>query len=318
MTILTITVNPALDISTDVEAMISGLKLRCGAPSFDPGGGGVNVSRAIAKLGGSSTPFVAIGGVTGQMFRTLLDEEGVETAWFDAGGLTRQSVMVYERSSGEQYRFVMPGPDWSETTAQQMLDALDRTIRDVNEPIRYVVASGSLAPGLPDDFYHQISQRADGAGARLVLDTSGRALETAARGRAHPPHIWVMDQGEAEQIAQRPVRDLNDLETLARELRHRNLAETLILSHGQGGAVAVSETETVRTVPPPVDVVSKVGAGDSFVAGLVLRLAQGADLTEACAFAVAAASSAVTTPATQLCDGEQAERFFQEIMAARS
>jgi 6-phosphofructokinase 2 len=314
MTILTVTLNPAIDLTTDTAKVESGYKLRCGPARLDPGGGGVNVSRAIAKLGGLSTPFVAIGGPTGAMLKSLLEGEGVDARWFQVDGLTRQSVVVNERSSGQQFRFVLPGPDWSAAQATGLLEALETALAAPGERISHVVARGSLPPGLPDDFYNRIGELADRTGARFVLDTSGRMLDAAARDGQHPPYVWIMDQREAEYLAGRSLGDLDALERFGLELKARKLAQILILTFGEGGAVALSEAETVRATPPKVDVVSKVGAGDSFVGGLVLKLARGAALREACAYAVAAAASAVTSPATELCDRGRTERHFTMIL----
>lgn len=314
MTILTVTLNPALDLTTDVGKVESGYKLRCGPARFDPGGGGVNVSRAIAKLGGRSTPFVAIGGPTGDMLKSLLEGEGIDVRWFPVDGLTRQSVVVNERSSGRQFRFVLPGPDWSGAQAARLLEALETALADPRERIRYVVASGSLPPGLPDDFYNRIGEMADRTGARFVLDTSGRMMDAAARDAQHPPYAWIMDQREAEYLAGGALPDLDALERFGLELKARKLAQIVVLTFGEGGAVALSETETLRVTPPKVEVNSKVGAGDSFVGGLVFKLARGASLREACAYAVAAASSSVTSPATELCDAVQTERYFAMII----
>jgi 6-phosphofructokinase 2 len=318
MAILTVTLNPALDLSTDVETVQAATKLRCGPARFDAGGGGVNVSRAITKLGGHSLPFIAIGGATGQMLKNLIENEGLNGAWLEIDGLTRQSVMVYERSSGAQHRFVLPGPEWSAAQAEAALASLEEALHGAEQPIGHVVASGSLPPGVPDDFYHKINALTAKTGARLILDTSGPALQAATRGAMPPPYIWVMDQAEAEQAAGLKIADIDALEALGRELHGRNLGQILILSFSEGGAVALSGEETIRIMPPKVTVLSKVGAGDSFVAGLTLKLARGAPLGEACAYAVAAAASAVTTPATQLCDGPQTERYFEMIMNGKA
>jgi 6-phosphofructokinase 2 len=314
MSILTVSLNPALDLSTDVDSVVSGPKLRCGAPRFDPGGGGVNVSRAIAKLGGQSLPLLAVGGLTGQMLSGLLESEGLACARFEIDGMTRQSVSVLERSSGKQFRFVLPGPEWTPADGRRLLSTLQDLLRSASPPIRCVVASGSLPPGLPDEFYHEVKEIAERAEAQFVLDTSGRALTAALRDDTAPPHIWVMDQGEAEQAVGHRIADLDALEAVAVQLQERRLADILILSYADGGAIAVSATERHRLVPPKVEILSKVGAGDSFVAGLTLKLSGAAALREAVAFAVAAAASAVTTPATQLCDGPQTERYFAMIM----
>ena len=314
MTILTVTLNPALDLTTDTGKVESGYKLRCGPARLDPGGGGVNVSRAIAKLGGRSRPFFAIGGPTGEIVKSLLAAQHIDAEWFAVTGLTRQSVVVNERSTGQQFRFVLPGPDWSATEAGAALDALETTLAARQPRIEYVVASGSLPPGLPEDFYNRIGALADRAGARFVLDTSGRMLDVAASGGQHPPYAWIMDQREAEYLAGGPLADLDALERFGQELKARKLAQILILTYGEGGAVALSETETFRATPPKVEVISKVGAGDSFVGGLMLKLSSGASLREACLYAVAAAASAVTSPATELCDSVQTERYFSMIL----
>lgn len=315
MSIITFTFNPALDLTTDVDHVESGRKLRCGPVRYDPGGGGVNVSRAIAKLSGESLVFAAVGGVTGQMLKTLLEREGIGASLFDVDGLTRQSVVVNERLTGKQFRFVMPGPDWSAEQTSFLLSILGETFANASQIIDYAVASGSLPPGTPDNLYHTIFEQAGKAGIKFVLDTSGQALMAAATGNHHPPHIWIMDQAEAASLAGSSIATMDDLAQFAQDLKRRKLAEIIVLTFAQGGAVAVSETETLRAMPPKVDVVSKVGAGDSFVAGLVLKLSQGKDLYEACAYAVAAAASAVTTPATELCNGAQTERYFNMILS---
>jgi 6-phosphofructokinase 2 len=318
MAILTVTLNPALDLTTEVDKVESGPKLRCGPPRFDPGGGGVNVTRAISKLGGQSTAFIAVGGVFGQMFRSLLEGEGHSAEWFETGGLTRQSIVVNETATTAQYRFVLPGPEWSAREQEAMPEALERVLKGRGGRFSHMVASGSLPAGLPDDYYHRIGELAESAGAHFVLDTSGRMLDAAASGGRYPPYIWVMDQAEAEHLAGQPLAGLDALERFGSELQRRKLAQILVLTFAEGGAVALTEGETHRFVPPKVEVSSKVGAGDSFVAGLVLKLSGGADLREALAYAVASATSAVTTPATELCDGPLTERLFEMILNRNS
>jgi 6-phosphofructokinase 2 len=145
--ILTITLNPAYDVSTSVGTVAPGPKLRCEPPRYDPGGGGVNVSRAISRLGGMSTAFVALGGQTGAMFHALLDAEDFEVAQFEIDGNTRQSLAVIETSTRRQYRFQLPGPDWRPEQTAAMLEHL----RPHLTRGRIVVMSGSLPPGVPAD-----------------------------------------------------------------------------------------------------------------------------------------------------------------------
>jgi 6-phosphofructokinase 2 len=314
MSILTLTLNPALDLSTEVERVEPDRKMRCGPGQYDPGGGGINVSRAIAKLGGQSRALAAVGGMTGDMLKSLLEKEGIATEWFELQGLTRLNFAANELLSGKQFRFVLPGPAWTEQDTNAFLDFFERMLVNADPAIRYLAVSGSVPPGFSDDYHQQIISVANRFDVRVVLDTSGRALVKAAERDHYPPHIWVMDHNEAAQLAGYPLTDLDALEAFAGQLRSQNHANIIVLSLPEGGAVAVSDDKPVRVMPPKVKVVSKVGAGDSFVAGLVMQYSSGKSLFEACAFAVAAAASAVTTPATDLCDGAQTHSFYKAIL----
>lgn len=314
MSILTLTLNPALDLSTAVDRVEPGRKLRCDKGQYDPGGGGINVSRAIAKLGGESKALAAVGGATGDMLRSLLKQEGVAAEWFELREATRLSFVANEKATGKQFRFVLPGPTWSEQDASAFLALLERMLADASSAIRYLVVSGSVPPGVPDDYHQQIAAVASRCGVRIALDTSGHALQEAAQYDRYPPYIWVMDHNEALQLAGHALPDLDALENFATRLRSRSGANVVVLSLPEGGAVAVSDERPVRVMPPKVEVVSKVGAGDSFMAGLVMQHSRGKSLFEACAFAVAAAASAVTTPATDLCNGPQTHSFYKMIL----
>ena len=309
MTILTVTLNPAVDLATSVDKLIPHTKLRCAEPRYGAGGGGINVSRAIAHLGGRSSPFAAIGGATGTMFRSMLEAEGLEPLWFELPGITRQNITVLEELSNDQFRFVFPGPLWDAALVERALTALG----EASESMRYVVGSGSLPPGVPADFYDRLGAVAEAAGARFILDTSGGALREARAGTGHRPYLWIMDNAEASSLAGRPLPSMEALERFALELREKHPASIVIVTFADGGAVAVSDDGLFKCRPPEVDVVSKIGAGDSFVAGLVLKLAGGWPLEDACAYAMAAAASAVSQPATMLSERAQTERYFAMI-----
>ena len=315
MSILTLTLNPALDISTTVDHVETSHKLRCGPAQYDAGGGGINVSRAIMKLGGRSKALTAVGGSTGILFKSLLANEGIDTAWFELEALTRQSFVAYEQESGKQFRFVLPGPHWTEQEADAFLNFLEKMLADAGSTIPFLVVSGSVPPGVPDNYHQQIAAVANRFGIRLALDTSGNALQKAALHNHYPPHIWVMDHDEATQLAGHALPDFDALAAFAAELRSHTHANIIVLSLPEGGTVAISDDKPIRVMPPKVEeVVSTVGAGDSFMAGLTMQYSSGKSLFEACAYAVAAAASAVTTPATDLCNGEQTQSFFEMIL----
>ncbi|MEQ1769539.1 MAG: 1-phosphofructokinase family hexose kinase [Devosia sp.] len=289
--ILTLTLNPALDISTAVPDVVPQRKLRCATPRFDPGGGGVNVSRVIKELGGQSTAFLTSGGRTGPLLVRMLRAAGVETVTWSIRGDTRFSLMVMEEHSGLQYRFVMPGPEIPESNVRRMLVRIGELIGEGD----YVVASGSLAASMPVETYGMIANLARSRGARLILDTHGEALRSAIE---HRPYLVRLNHLEAQELI---GGDGASSHLLAAELVKSGRAEAAIVTFGGEGAV-IATAEGVRTLRPPrVEVRSMVGAGDSFVGALTLSLAEGSTVLKAARHGVAAAAAAVTTEATELC-----------------
>ena len=304
--ILTLTLNPALDMATEVHELIPGHKLRCTDPLLDPGGGGLNVSRAIKSLGGDSLALVALGGLTGDRLAGLIRAEGVTFLSILGPGETRQSLTVNEVKSGQQYRFMLPGPVWGETERARVFTLLRATAR----PGGFSVISGSQPPGVPIDFPAQLA--ASMPETRVVLDTSGTSLVEAVR---HPiPHLEVlrMDGPEAEELAGRPLPTLADTAEFAQSLVHKGVAKIVIVARGAEGNVLADAEQRLFAKAAKVKVKSTVGAGDSFVAAFVLGLARGQSHAEALAMGSAAASAAVTTDATQLCRPEDVMRLLRE------
>ena len=307
--ILTLTVNPALDISTSTEQVVGNHKLRCTTSRLDPGGGGVNVSRVVRRLGGRTLAVYTAGGPVGEAYRRLIETERLPSVVVPIEGSTRESFTVDEKSSGAQYRFVLEGPTLSEEEWGACLDFVSQAI----EPGGYLVASGSLPPGVPDDFYARVVRLARDSGARCVVDSTGPALtEALAEGvflvtpsrRELGAHFGVTLDSERSQLE------------AASALIADGSAEYVALTLGDAGAVLASKAGVVRLRAPSVDVVSTVGAGDCFLAAFVLRLAQERSVEDAFRAAVAAGAAAVTTPATELCHRVDVERLEAELGAA--
>lgn len=304
--ILTITLNPAVDLSSAVDHVRPGPKLRCAAPQFDPGGGGINVSRAVQILGGKSAAFVALGGVMGRYLLDLLAREGVKALPFDILGETRQSIAITDGASGEQFRFVMPGPVWETALCDAALLAVEKAI----EPNALIVLSGSQPPGVPVDFAAQLAEVARKAGARLFVDTSGAPLAALAQA-ALRPFVLRMDDAEAVELAGRTLPDRRDAGLFAQELLDNGAAGMVIIAHGADGSTLASKQGLWHAALPVQNVVSAVGAGDSFVAGFALGLAREMAPPEALKFGTACAAAAVLTPATELCRPDDVEAALQ-------
>ena len=310
--ILTITLNPALDVSTSVPNVVAGPKLRCAVPTYDPGGGGINVSRSIKNLGGTSRAMVAYGGSTGQRLIELLSGEGIQIEGFDIPGETRESFAVSETSTNAQFRFVMPGPNWT----PDMADAVLGRIKSLITPDTIVVISGSEPPGVPPDFPVALVETLKGHSKGVIVDTSGPALRYLFENPSGVDTLR-MDAAEAVDLAGRQLTTRSDTADFAAEMVASGIANTVLVARGADGTILVSATEKLHCSRSIQRIVSAVGAGDSFVGGYTLAVSQGKSAPDALSCGVAAASAAVMTEATKLCTQVDAERLLPDCMLTR-
>ncbi|MDE2167198.1 MAG: 1-phosphofructokinase family hexose kinase [Alphaproteobacteria bacterium] len=304
--IATLTMNPALDIASTTARIIPGEKLRCTVPRYDPGGGGINVARAIHKLGGEAIAMFPAGGPMGELIKQLLHAENVICRPVPIAGLTRESFTIDEQQTGRQFRFVMPGPSLSADDADRCLDEL----ASLSSRPEYVVMSGSLAPGMTSAFSGRVAERTRRLGARLILDSSGAALRNIARGDVYllKPNLKELRELLGREIVG-PLRE----EEAARELIARRIAEIVVISLGRAGAILSTEEGCWRFNAPIVPVASTVGAGDSMVAGIVFGLTRGETIVDAVRYGMAAGAAALMLPGTELCQRNDTERLFAKI-----
>jgi 6-phosphofructokinase 2 len=282
--IATLTVNPTVDIASDTDAVRPIHKLRTYAEMQDPGGGGVNVSRVIHELGGNVLALVMSGGFPGHFLEELLAEEQVPCCPLHISGRTRISYTVQDRTTGKEYRFVPEGPRVTEREWQSALEALDETDAD------WIVASGSLAPGMPTDFYARAADSARRRGRHFVLDTSGPPLRAAL---GHGLALIKPSFGEFEALIGHTLRRRDELEDAALRLVQVGSAERVAVTMGREGAMLANAKGVLRLPPIEVEARGAVGAGDSFMGALVLALARGASDADAFAWGMAAGAAAV-------------------------
>ncbi|MBN1140190.1 MAG: 1-phosphofructokinase family hexose kinase [Deltaproteobacteria bacterium] len=307
-TIVALTMNPAIDKSSSVANVVAERKLYCKPPRFEPGGGGVNVCRAIKKLGGKSLLLYPAGGLTGQRLRELLDQEGLAHQPFPIEETLRESLVILEEATGQQYRFGMPGPQIHKKEWEGLLQKLAAL-----EPFPdYLVASGSLPPGVPADFYAQVTLIAKSRGTKAIIDAAGEPLEHALREGVFliKPNIR-----EFRELVGKEMGGEQQIRDAAQRMVDDGRCQVMVISLGAAGALAISRDFAEHILSPTVPIASKVGAGDSMVAGIVLSLAKGKPLRESILFGVAAGTAAVMTPGTELCRKEDAERLYESMIA---
>ncbi|NGM84606.1 1-phosphofructokinase family hexose kinase [Paenibacillus sp. 7124] len=305
--IVTLTVNPSVDASTAIKQVVPDHKLRCREATYQPGGGGVNVSRAIHRLGGKALALYTSGGLHGQLIHQMLEQEGVEHQSIPIQGQTRENLIVLEESTGQQFRFDMPGPAFGEEDRQRCLDQLNQ----LKTKPDYLVLSGSLPPGCPADYYAQIIKSVKDWNCRVIVDTSGEALQRAADAGVY---LLKPNARELEELTGMTLSGDDDVKAAAEKLIAEGRTEAVIVSLGAKGAFMISKEGAEHISAPKVPVVSVVGAGDSLVAGVVYRLEQGGPLAESVRFGIAAGAAAVMNPERELCKREDTERLFESMM----
>lgn len=311
--VVTLTIDPTIDLTMEVDALEPKGKNRATLRGVVPGGGGINVARAIVELGGEATAIHTSGGAVGARLERLLDEEGMLHEAVGIEGETREALVLFEREGHRSFHVVPSGPEMSPSAREHLLEALSRHVREG----AIVVASGSAPPGVGDDIYAVVADLVKSAGAKLVLDTSGTALQPALE---RGVHVVKPNRREARTLVGHEVADLDGALEAGRRLRAEGAAEIAIVTAGElGAAIAYDGGEAlVRTPPLPRKARSDRGAGDSFVAGMTLGLSLGDDPVDACARAVAAAAAAVLTPGTELCHREDVEELRPNVDITRS
>lgn len=304
--ILTVTMNPAVDVSTSTARVEPTHKLRCAAAQMHPGGGGINVARVVHRLEGDVRALYPAGGVTGDLLQRLLRNEGVPDERLAISGETRESFSVNERASGLDYRFVLPGPALAAEEWQACLDAATAAAAGCD----FAVASGSLPPGVPEDFYARLARLLAARGVPLVLDTSGLplALALAAGVHAVKPSLRELQELTGSDLAGRQARL-----AACRELIARGSVRMVALSLGGEGALLVTEAGAWQAPALRVNVASTIGAGDSFVGGMVWALASGESGESALRHAMAASAATLLSQGTALARSDDVWQLLPQV-----
>jgi 6-phosphofructokinase 2 len=300
--IITLTLNSTIDLAFRSNEIRPIRKTRAIEERTDPGGGGINVARVYA--------IYLAGGATGGVLNELVAKLDVPGRCIDVAGSTRISFTVFEEISGLEYRFVSEGSALLEAEWQSVLSELNECDAD------YVVASGSLPSGVPIDFYARLTRIVRSNGGRLILDTSGPALQAAMR--AGGIYLAKPSLGEFETLTHRQFETAEELVEAGTSFVANGAVENLAVTMGRDGALLAYGSGTLRLRGAKVRPVSAVGAGDSFVAGMTASLTRGQDVQDAFMLGMAAGAAAVLTPGTQLCRREDVERLHAEVMAERA
>ncbi len=310
MKVVTLTLNPAIDKSSTVDAIIRDKKLRCTLPVYEPGGGGINVSRALKNLNEQSLAIYLAGGPSGEKLKRLLTKEEILQSVIPIENETRENFIVVD-DHGQQFRFGMPGEEIFPNEVQNILSA----VKNLPPDVEYFVASGSIQKGVPIDIYAQIAKICKSKGIRVILDCDGEALEAALE-----EGIFFIkpNLNELAKLVGKEEVDVSDQEQMAKDLIATKKTEIIAVSMGPQGAMLAAKNLIEYAIPPSVKTVSTVGAGDSMVAGITYALSRRMDMMDVLKFGVACGSASTINPGTELCKWSDVVEIIDKISFRRS
>ena len=303
--IVTITLNPSIDKSISVSSLIPDQKLRGKSTKFEPGGGGINVSRAIKKLGGESITWFLAGGCFGDFFINLVKQKELFYQVFKIKNETRESLIIFDESNANQYLLNTDGPEIAEKEWQGLLNEVNEL-----EDVEFIVASGSLPLGVPVDFFGRLAKIVKLKGAKLILDTSGEALKIAIEEGVYLIKPNLRELGLLHGL---PAIDIATAKEKAIQMVQNTHCEVIVVSLGANGALLVSKDFTEHIPSPPIEKISTVGAGDSMVAGIVFSLSRNKTLQESVQYGVASGAAATMNAGRALCKKEDADALYLSI-----
>lgn len=303
--IATVTLNPSLDRTVTVQGLVVEEANRWTSLRRDPGGKGINVSRVVHELGGETIAYGFTGGLDGETLKYLLEGQGVPFDFTPIGGEIRSNFIITDLKTRRQTRIDAPGPDISAAELRNLIGK----VMHMNTKPEFLVLAGSVPPGVPEDMYRQLIEEAKRHGVKTVLDSDESWLREGIKAN---PYIIKPNVHETEELVGFKLDTEEAIIQAARTLAAQGI-EIVAISRGKDGMIVVGGGKVLNVVPPQVVVSSTVGAGDSSVAGLTLKLSQGGGLEEACRLAVAAGTAAALTPGTELCLRKDVERLLPEV-----
>lgn len=306
MNILTLTMNPSIDRSLQVRHVTPEKKLPCTDIRYDPGGGGINISRVIKRLGGESLAVYLAGTPSREMLYELLRREEVTQHPIPTTAGSGETLIVFEETSGLQYRYFLPGSPVAEEDWEYCME----WIGNLSPFPDWLVASGPLPPGVSGDFYHYLARLARTRGSHFCLDTTGQPLRSALE---EGVHLLKLNLRALEELAGQSLPEETMCEEAARRLVKEGQCERVVVTLGAAGAFAVDGKRTIRLRSPMVPLVSRIGAGDSMMAAMILALSKDEPFADAVRYGVAAGAATVMRPGNEFCTREDAMKLHGRV-----
>jgi len=307
--IATVTLNPSLDQHVVVENLVLDEANRWISYGREPGGKGINVSRVVCELGGDTKAYGFVGGFHGGLLKTILKQKDVPCDFTLIKGETRSNFIITDLRSHRQTRISAPGPEIADGELKKLIGK----INSIKPKPKYVVFAGSVPPGVPVDIYKKMIEKTKSLGIVTVLDSADQWLKEGIKAK---PDIIKPNVREAQDLLGVELKIEEDIVYAVKTMISSGV-KVAAISRGREGMIIADKSVVLKVVPPDVQVMSTVGAGDSSVAGLVLELSHGGSLENASRYAVAAGTAATQTSGTELCHKADVQKILPQVMVER-
>ncbi len=305
MKIATVTLNPAIDMTTRADGFQTNTVNRGQTMQFDAGGKGVNVASFLADYGYATAVTGFLGQENAGIFEQLFARKRIEDHFVRIAGSTRIGVKIVDEANQQTTDINMPGL----VPTTEAMNALLEKIEELAASNDWFALSGNLPPGMPTTIYATIITQLKRHGKQMILDTSGEALR---EGVLAGPTIVKPNADELQQLTGHSITDEVALEQAARQLLDNGI-QLVVISMGERGAMFVDAATTLLAVPPLVKVKSTVGAGDAMVAGLIAGQVQGLSLSDCARLATAFSLGAITSAGHNLPTPEALQAYVQQV-----
>ncbi len=303
--ILTVTPNPALDRALSVSNFRVGELVGVKEVHCTAGGKGINVARVLKLLGADAAVTGFSGGTYGEELERKLDGEGIRAYFANTSGGTRQSTTIIDSALGTETHLLEPGP----SVSQEEVAEFDRRFLELLEKAEFVVFSGSLPPGVPQDLYRRMIRSANDKKVRTALDAKGRALKFGLEGK---PSFIKPNRAELEEISGERLSSPEEIVRASKRLVDMGI-DMVVVSLGGEGMIFVSKDDIFQAAPPQISVVSSVGSGDALLAGFLFSYLGGENLEDAIRLGMACGAVNCLKPAS--CTfGAKEMRYFQNMI----
>ena len=327
--IYTVTLNPSLDRTLTVPRLVDDEMVRATASRLDWGGKGFNVSRVLRTLGAESVALGFAGGATGRMLEGGLRDLGISTDLVPLSAETRTNTVVIESETGRYIKVNEPGPTVLPDERAALLERIHKYLRSRGPTRAFWVLSGSLPPGLADDFYAELVEMVQASGARALLDASGRPLragctaapflvkpnvaEAAGFGGMADPAVWEAKLALPRTDNRRALEAAMETAMALAQPFLDSGVELVALSLGAGGLLLASPERTVMATPPAVRARNPVGAGDALLAGVSWALERDRSLEDVARWGVAAGTASATGVGVAAVTRSEVEAIYEQV-----